>query len=110
MFAWLNLFGKAPEETKWDPKTVSMEFQQPTSPEAPSTMRDSQKTEGEEPTEMQLRGGGEGGVCSARVCYALSAVVRFPEERRTDTIHTPTPPQTLKPRETPKNEARTKKA
>ncbi|KAJ5343787.1 uncharacterized protein N7506_003611 [Penicillium brevicompactum] len=43
MFAWLNLFSKAPEETKWDPKTVSMEFQQPTSPDAPSTNRDSQK-------------------------------------------------------------------
>lgn len=43
MFAWLNLFGKAPEETKWDPKTVSMECQQPTSPDAPSTKRDSHK-------------------------------------------------------------------
>ncbi|CAI7644795.1 unnamed protein product [Penicillium bialowiezense] len=70
MFSWFDLFSKTPEETKWDPKTMNVELQQPTSPEAPSTKRDIEKAEIEESTEMKLRGGGGGGACCG-ICAGL---------------------------------------
>ncbi|KAJ6139731.1 hypothetical protein N7471_006217 [Penicillium samsonianum] len=59
MFNWFGLFNKSSQEATWNPTTMTMELQQPTSPEAPSTKRvDVETTGAEESTQMKLRGGG----------------------------------------------------
>ena len=86
MFKWLSVFSKAPEETKWNPETLNVEVQQPTSPEAPSTkLSDIERSvclqvvrmesflfmvkahpitqNNDQSIDMKLRGGGGGGAC-----------------------------------------------
>ncbi|KAJ5585038.1 uncharacterized protein N7459_004838 [Penicillium hispanicum] len=52
----------APQKT-WDAQTASVQNQQPTSPDAPSTERVVTEQPNSQENMMKLRGGGAGGVC-----------------------------------------------
>ncbi|CAL5873274.1 uncharacterized protein PFLUO_LOCUS7543 [Penicillium psychrofluorescens] len=71
-----NLFSSkkesAPEAT-WDANTATVQNQQPTSPEAPSTERVITEQPNSQENMMKLRGGGAGdiccGVCAGLLCF-----------------------------------------
>ncbi|KAJ5811550.1 hypothetical protein N7474_007851 [Penicillium riverlandense] len=72
-----NLFSSpkkdsAPEAT-WDANTATVQNQQPTSPEAPSTERVVTEQPNSQENMMKLRGGGAGdvccGLCAGLLCF-----------------------------------------
>ncbi|OKP13347.1 hypothetical protein PENSUB_949 [Penicillium subrubescens] len=63
----LNWFSSSKQEptngATWDATTTSVQNQQPTSPEAPSTERVAAEQPNSQENMMKLRGGGAGDVC-----------------------------------------------
>ncbi|KAJ5900721.1 uncharacterized protein N7473_004791 [Penicillium subrubescens] len=73
----LNWFSSSKQEptngATWDATTTSVQNQQPTSPEAPSTERVAAEQPNSQENMMKLRGGGAGdvccGVCAGLLCF-----------------------------------------
>ncbi|PWY88916.1 hypothetical protein BO70DRAFT_308865, partial [Aspergillus heteromorphus CBS 117.55] len=66
MFSWFKSTKQQEESAQptWDPNTMTMTSQQPSSPEAPSTERViTEQPNTDEAMKMNLRGGGAGDVC-----------------------------------------------